>query len=46
MEVDLFKAVALLIILYTVYHLARLIKDVIHESRKKPKDEPPKDLQP
>ena len=30
----LFKAVALMIILYTVYHLIRLIRNIIEESKK------------
>jgi hypothetical protein len=33
-EENLFKAVALLIILYAVYHLIRLIRNIIQESRK------------
>jgi hypothetical protein len=33
-EGNLFKAVALLVILYAVYHLIRLIRNIIRESRK------------
>jgi len=31
---NLFKTVALLIILYAVYHLIRLIRNIIEESKK------------
>ena len=38
---NLFKAAALLIIFYTVYHLIRLIRNVIEESRKTDKGKEP-----
>ncbi len=38
---SLFKAAALLIIFYTVYHLIRLIRNVIEESRKTDKGKEP-----
>ncbi len=41
MEENLFKAVALLIILYAVYHLIRLIKNIIRESKKLEKEKGP-----
>jgi hypothetical protein len=41
MEENLFKTAALLIILYAVYHLVRLIRNIIEESRKSEKKKEP-----
>jgi hypothetical protein len=41
MDDNLFKAAALLIILYAVYHLIRLIRNIVEASRKTEKDKKP-----
>ncbi len=40
---DLFRAVAVVVILYAVYHVATLVRNVIRESRKRRKNKPPRD---
>ncbi len=42
MEDELFKTVAILIILYAVFHLIRLIRNIIEAGKKSDKNEPPK----